>query len=184
MAASGTATTLSGRAELRRAQSVGLPLAMIVALFSAAVNLLMLTGPIFMLQVYDRVLAARSTETLRRCTLLMTFLFVAMGLVDLARGRIVQRVAARFQSRLEARVFDARRCAKADARRRVAGAVGACVIWKPSAASSARRRCWRSLTCPGRRCSWPRSSSSIRFWAWSRLAADCILIALTTANGP
>ena len=121
MAASGTATTLSGRAELRRAQSVGLPLAMIVALFSAAVNLLMLTGPIFMLQVYDRVLAARSTETLLVLTLLMTFLFVAMGLVDLARGRIVQRVAARFQSRLEARVFAA---TLRDNQMQVAGAVG------------------------------------------------------------
>ena len=99
--------TRPGRHELRLAQSAGLPVAAGVAAFSAAVNLLMLTGPIFMLQVYDRVLASRSVETLAALTLLMTFLFLAMGLIDLARGRIVQRIAARFQSRLEARVFAA-----------------------------------------------------------------------------
>ncbi|MDX5349327.1 MAG: ATP-binding cassette domain-containing protein, partial [Paracoccaceae bacterium] len=107
MAASSNLPTVSGRAELRRAQAVGVPLAGAIALFSAVVNLLMLTGPIFMLQIYDRVLAARSTETLMVLTLLMTFLFGAMALLDLARARIVQRVAARFQSRLEARVFAA-----------------------------------------------------------------------------
>nr|WP_090743075.1 type I secretion system permease/ATPase [Paracoccus tibetensis] len=99
--------TRPGRHELRLAQSAGLPVAAAVAAFSAAVNLLMLTGPIFMLQVYDRVLASRSVETLAALTLLMTFLFLAMGLIDVARGRIVQRIAARFQSRLEARVFAA-----------------------------------------------------------------------------
>ena len=35
-----------------------------IGIFSAFVNLLMLTGPLYMLQIYDRVLSSRSVETL------------------------------------------------------------------------------------------------------------------------
>ena len=48
-----TPENLRGRAELRSARSEGWRLFFIVGVFSAAVNLLMLTGPLFMLQVYD-----------------------------------------------------------------------------------------------------------------------------------
>ncbi|MCP4780568.1 MAG: type I secretion system permease/ATPase, partial [Hyphomicrobium sp.] len=48
--------------------------------FSFVVNLLMLTGPLFMLQVYDRVLASRSVPTLIALTLLVAGLFTFMGL--------------------------------------------------------------------------------------------------------
>ncbi len=76
-------------------------------LFSAFVNLLMLTGPLYMLQVYDRVLGSQSEETLLALTLLMAVLFGAMGLLDFARQRILTIVGARFQRRLDRRVFDA-----------------------------------------------------------------------------
>jgi ATP-binding cassette subfamily C protein len=76
-------------------------------LFSAFVNLLMLTGPIYMLQVYDRVLGSRSEETLVALSILVTFLFLMMGLLDHARGRVMARVAARLQSTLDGRVFRA-----------------------------------------------------------------------------
>ncbi|MEZ5731655.1 MAG: type I secretion system permease/ATPase [Paracoccaceae bacterium] len=78
-----------------------------VALFSAFVNALMLTGPIFMLQVYDRVLGSRSEETLLALFVLMAFLFATMGLLELARSRVMARLAARFQASLDARVFSA-----------------------------------------------------------------------------
>ena len=45
---------LSGSKELRKARSAGFPLFLAVALFSAVVNLLMLTGPLFMLQEIGR----------------------------------------------------------------------------------------------------------------------------------
>ncbi len=75
--------------------------------FSFFVNALMLTGPIYMLQVYDRVLASRSEETLFALSLLLTLLYLLMGMLDYARGRIMARIGARFQSLLDHRVFSA-----------------------------------------------------------------------------
>lgn len=67
----------------------------------------MLTGPIFMLQVYDRVLGSRSEETLLALFILMAFLFGMMGLLDFVRGRVLARIGARFQATLDNRVFSA-----------------------------------------------------------------------------
>ena len=73
--------------------------------FSCAVNLLMLTGPLFMLQVYDRVLASGSEATLLALVILIAVLFTAMGLLDFIRGRLLARAGARLQTRLDPRVF-------------------------------------------------------------------------------
>lgn len=78
-----------------------------VGLFSAVVNILMLTGPLFMLQVYDRVLASRSSATLMVLFGIVAFLFLLMGLLDHYRGRVLARIGAGFQSALDGRVFDA-----------------------------------------------------------------------------
>ncbi len=96
-----------GLEELREARQQSRILYWTVGVFSFFVNLLMLTGPIYMLQVYDRVLGSRSVETLIALSALVLFLYAMMGLLDYARGRIMGRVAARFQSRLDRRVFDA-----------------------------------------------------------------------------
>lgn len=78
-----------------------------VAIFSIFVNLLMLTGPLFMLQVYDRVLTSRSEETLVALLILVTVLYLFMGLLEYVRGRVLARAGARFQSLLDLRVFEA-----------------------------------------------------------------------------
>ena len=96
-----------GRAELLRARRESRDLFWAAALFSSFVNLLMLTGPVFMLQVYDRVLSSRSVETLVALFILITFLFGMMGILDYARGRVLARIGARFQERLDRRVFAA-----------------------------------------------------------------------------
>lgn len=96
-----------GRHELIKARGNAWHLYTFVGLFSFAVNLLMLTGPLFMMQVYDRVLSSRSVETLTALFVLVVFLFALMGILDLARSRIMSRVAARFQERMEGRVFTA-----------------------------------------------------------------------------
>jgi ATP-binding cassette, subfamily C, bacterial len=96
-----------GLLEIRaaRADTKGALAAVIV--FSVLVNFLMLTGPLYMLQVYDRVLGSQSEATLVALTLLMTFLFVAMGFLDYARARILARIGARQQEKLDRRVFSA-----------------------------------------------------------------------------
>ena len=75
--------------------------------FSIFTNLLMLTGPLFMLQVYDRVLGSRSEETLVALFGLVAGLYLLYGLLEFARGRVMARVAARFQEALNTRVFGA-----------------------------------------------------------------------------
>jgi ATP-binding cassette, subfamily C, bacterial len=89
-----------------------------IALFSVFVNLLMLTGPLYMLQVYDRVLSSRSEATLVALTLLIAVLFGIMGLLDHARGRLAARIGATFQTRLDGAMFRAglRKTLRADGR--------------------------------------------------------------------
>lgn len=60
-----------------------------------------------MLQTYDRVLSSRSEETLVALLLLVTGLFLMMGLLEYARGRVMARAGAKFQSLLDTRVFEA-----------------------------------------------------------------------------
>jgi ATP-binding cassette subfamily C protein len=97
----------AGRRELKQARAESRPLLWFVGIFSACVNLLMLTGPIFMLQVYDRVLGSRSEATLVALAALVAFLYLMMGILDYVRGRLLSRVGARFQARLDKRVFSA-----------------------------------------------------------------------------
>jgi len=96
-----------GREELRLVRKKSRSLYWTVGLFSAFANLLMLTGPLYMLQVYDRVLGSGSQETLVALSLLVVFLYGVMGILDYTRGRIMGRVGARFQDDLDRRVFDA-----------------------------------------------------------------------------
>jgi ATP-binding cassette subfamily C protein len=78
-----------------------------IAVFSTVVNLLMLVAPLYMLQVYDRVIPSRSQETLVALTMLMGALFAVMGVLDYVRSRISARIGTTFQARLDARVFRA-----------------------------------------------------------------------------
>lgn len=97
----------AGQAELIAARRESRMLYWAVGLFSFFVNALMLTGPLYMLNVYDRVLGSRSLETLIALSVLVAFLFAMMGLLDIVRGRIMGRVGGRFQNRLDERVFSA-----------------------------------------------------------------------------
>ena len=97
----------AGAREIRAALGESRRLFVAIGLFSAFVNVLMLTGPLFMLQVYDRVLTSRSEATLVALAAIVAFLFLMMGLLDHARGRVLARAGARFQARLDGRVLGA-----------------------------------------------------------------------------
>lgn len=75
--------------------------------FSCGVNLLMLTSPLYMMQVYDRVLGSQSEATLVALTLLLTLLFLIMAILDHFRGRVLARIGAAYQTSLDRRVFEA-----------------------------------------------------------------------------
>lgn len=99
--------TAKGRTELVEARMQSRGLYWMVAVFSFFVNMLMLTGPLYMLNVYDRVLGSRSLETLIALSVLVAFLYSMMGFMDYVRGRIMGRVGARFQATMDRRVFAA-----------------------------------------------------------------------------
>lgn len=68
-------------------------------------NLLALTGPLYMLGIYDRVLPSRSASMLGALTLAMLALYAASGLLDFVRLQIMGRVADRMDRSLGPRVF-------------------------------------------------------------------------------
>src|SRR5690349_3909175 len=78
-----------------------------LAVFSLFANLLMLTGPLFMLQVYDRVLTSGSMPTLLALAILAAILFGLYGFLEFIRSRLLVRVGRIVDEQLRARVFDA-----------------------------------------------------------------------------
>jgi PrtD family type I secretion system ABC transporter len=76
-----------------------------VGLMSCMINLLYLTGSFFMLEVYDRVLPSRSVPTLVGLIVLAGGLYIAQGVLDLLRGRVLVRVGTSLDEALSARVF-------------------------------------------------------------------------------
>ncbi|WP_316190271.1 type I secretion system permease/ATPase [Bradyrhizobium sp. SZCCHNS2096] len=77
-----------------------------VGVMSCIINLLYLTGSIFMLEVYDRVLPSRSVPTLIGLVLLAAGLYLAQGVLDLIRGRVLGRIGTALDESLNGRVFD------------------------------------------------------------------------------
>ena len=78
-----------------------------VGFFSMFVNLLMLVPPMYMLQVYDRVLTTQSFDTLLMLTLVVVFLFMIMGGLELVRSRMLVRVGNRLDIAINARLYSA-----------------------------------------------------------------------------
>ncbi|WP_336275049.1 type I secretion system permease/ATPase [Vreelandella indica] len=78
-----------------------------VGFFSMFVNLLMLVPPLYMLQVYDRVLSTQSVDTLVMLTLVVVFLFMIMGGLELVRSRILVRVGNKLDTTINERLYGA-----------------------------------------------------------------------------
>ena len=90
-----------------------------VGVMSCMINLLYLTGSIFMLEVYDRVLPSRSVPTLVGLAILATGLYAAQGSLDLIRGRILGRIGTSLDEALNARVFETVEMVAKERRKRV-----------------------------------------------------------------
>src|SRR3984885_2919416 len=78
-----------------------------IGVFSGVSNLLMLSGALFMLEVYDRVLPSRSVPTLIALVILVTGLYAAQGVIEAIRSRILVRVGNSLDEAMSMRVYDA-----------------------------------------------------------------------------
>lgn len=96
-------TTNAYRAALRALR----PSLIIAAVFSAVVNILMLTGSVYMLEVYDRVLGSGSLPTLVGLFAIVVVLYVFLAYYDFLRSRILSRAAVRLDQRVGAKSFRA-----------------------------------------------------------------------------
>ncbi len=153
----------------------------IVAAFSLATNLLALASPLYMMQLFDKVLSSRSGDTLVMLTLITAFAVGVLCLLDAIRGQVLVRIGEWLDERLGPTVFGGALglAFKSDA---VARGAGASAIFRRCAASSPARRCCRCSMRRGRRSSSSRSSSCIRSWARSVLAAASCCSALPLLN--
>ena len=93
------------RCDLAQVRASFLHLFLIVGIFSFLVNLLLLTGPLYMLHIYDRVLPSGAVQTLVALSLMALLAYGVMGVLDHTRARITARIAARFLTQLDQRVF-------------------------------------------------------------------------------
>lgn len=78
----------------------------IVGFFSLFINLLMLVPPLYMLQLYDRVLTSRSEGTLYMLTGIVVVLFITMATLEIVRSKVLVKVGNRLDFLLSKRIFD------------------------------------------------------------------------------
>jgi PrtD family type I secretion system ABC transporter len=78
-----------------------------IAVFSGVINILMLSGSLYMLQVYDRVIPSRNTATLLGLSLMVLFAYLVQGYFDALRSRMLCRVATLFDAGLQRSIHTA-----------------------------------------------------------------------------
>jgi PrtD family type I secretion system ABC transporter len=78
-----------------------------VIIFSFAINLLMLTSPIYMMQVFDRVLSSRSTETLALLFIVAVVALLTHGTLEIIRGRVFIKISDWLDRQLGGKVLSA-----------------------------------------------------------------------------
>ncbi|WP_245480875.1 type I secretion system permease/ATPase [Mesorhizobium sp. M1E.F.Ca.ET.041.01.1.1] len=76
-----------------------------VGLFSGMLNVLMLAGSLYMLEIYDRVLPSRSLPTLAGISISLVILYCGQGVLDFVRGRVLVRIGGALDEALGQRVY-------------------------------------------------------------------------------
>ncbi|WP_244672837.1 type I secretion system permease/ATPase [Mesorhizobium sp. 131-2-1] len=95
----------SARSELAEALASCRSAFLAVGLFSGMLNVLMLAGSLYMLEVYDRVLPSRSLPTLVGITILLVILYCGQGFLDFVRARVLVRIGGALDEALGHRVY-------------------------------------------------------------------------------
>lgn len=93
--------------ELKNALKGTRPAFIMLLFFGSVINMLMLAPAIYMLQVYDRVLASQNTTTLLMLTLLIVGLYIVIGMIEFARSSVMTRLGNRLDVKLNQLVFNA-----------------------------------------------------------------------------
>jgi PrtD family type I secretion system ABC transporter len=106
MSAAQAAPSTSAESDLRAALGSCRSALLGIAAFSGLINVLSLTGSLFMLEVYDRVLPGRSVSTLAGLAIIAALLFVFQGTLEIVRGRILVRIGNQIDWRVSDRIFD------------------------------------------------------------------------------
>ena len=95
------------RSELSEALSTCKSAFLSIGLFSGLINVLMLSGAFFMLQIYDRVLPSRSVPTLVALVILVGLLYAFLATLDIIRSRLLVRTGRTIDDAMSPRVYDA-----------------------------------------------------------------------------
>lgn len=95
-------TSKTPKTRLERAIAHARSIFLVVGFFSLFINLLMLTGPLYMLQVYDRVLTSGSMDTLIALTILALGLLMSQAFLEYVRSRILIRFGNRLDEQINA----------------------------------------------------------------------------------
>lgn len=72
-----------------------------VGLFSGIINVFMLAGPFYMLQVYDRVIPSRNVATLAGLSAIVLVVYLAQAYFDALRARMLSRIGTIFDASLQ-----------------------------------------------------------------------------------
>src|ERR1700756_2681157 len=75
-----------------------------VAVFSGVINLLTLSGSLYMLQVYDRVIPSRNVATLLGLSLIVLLAYLLQGFFEALRSRMLSRIGTLFDASLQSRI--------------------------------------------------------------------------------
>ncbi len=99
--------TNPGEGEIRAAIRASARAFIATGVFSLVINVLMLAGPLFMLQVYDRVLTSGSIATLVALAVMTAGLYAIIGILELVRSRVIVRIGVEVDNRIGDRIFQA-----------------------------------------------------------------------------
>jgi ATP-binding cassette subfamily C protein RsaD len=102
-----TRSTTAKPTILDRAVEVTKPAVVTAMVFSFFINVLALVSPLYMLQVYDRVLSSRNVSTLVVLTLICVFLFIVYGLLEALRTQVLVRGGLKFDNVARDPIFKA-----------------------------------------------------------------------------